>query len=160
MVSNWQTITGYQQPQIGKSVTVSALISVNEQCPIMLDIREKNNSQWDFLQIVVYAIDRGYLKPGDFFILDNAPIHGGEESWEILDELLEAKGINLVFLPKYSPELNPVELLWRYLKQTLRNLGDIKDLQTLEYAVPDVVVKVKLETILGWYWDCFEVWKK
>ncbi|EMA01131.1 IS630-type transposase ISHwa7, partial [Haloarcula vallismortis ATCC 29715] len=48
-------------------------------------------------------------------ILDNYPSHHANDVKELADEL----GIQLVFLPKYSPHLNPIEPLWRELKYAL-----------------------------------------
>jgi transposase len=56
------------------------------------------------------------LKPGDVVILDNLPGHKGEEA----AELVEAVGARLLFLPPYSPDLNPIEMLFSKLKTLLR----------------------------------------
>jgi transposase len=56
------------------------------------------------------------LKPGDIVILDNLPGHKGEEA----AELIEAAGARLLFLPPYSPDLNPIEMLFAKLKTLLR----------------------------------------
>jgi transposase len=56
------------------------------------------------------------LKPGDVVILDNLPGHKGEEA----AELVEASGARLLFLPPYSPDLNPIEMLFAKLKTLLR----------------------------------------
>jgi transposase len=67
----------------------------------------ESNTQWDFLEFVFSACEsKAYL------ICDNAVVHGGAESLDMLLEALEACGITLVFLPPYSPELNPCELVW------------------------------------------------
>ena len=48
-------------------------------------------------------------------VIDNASIHTSEA---VEDKMLqwEAKGVKLFYLPKYSPELNLIEVLWRFLK--------------------------------------------
>jgi len=52
------------------------------------------------------------LKPGQVLILDNASFHRSEES----KKLVEAAGCKLLFLPPYSPDLNPIEKLWLVMK--------------------------------------------
>ncbi len=43
-------------------------------------------------------------------------------SWHKSKNLKVAKNIEIIYLPPYSPELNPVERLWLYIKQNiLRN---------------------------------------
>ena len=49
-------------------------------------------------------------------ILDNAKAHGVEE----VRELIESKGARLLYLPPYSPDLNPIELAWSKVKYYLR----------------------------------------
>ena len=46
--------------------------------------------------------------PGDTVVVDNAPIHRNEGQ-RLLTNWLQDLGIELVFLPTYSPELNPTE---------------------------------------------------
>lgn len=59
------------------------------------------------------------LTPGDVVILDNLSSHKGPGS----RELLERRGATLLFLPPYSPDLNPIELAFAKLKQLLRSAG-------------------------------------
>jgi transposase len=56
------------------------------------------------------------LQPGDIVILDNLPGHKGNEA----AEMIEAAGARLLFLPPYSPDLNPIEMLFSKLKTLLR----------------------------------------
>lgn len=56
------------------------------------------------------------LQPGQIVILDNAKAHGVEE----VRELIESKGARLLYLPPYSPDLNPIELAWSKVKYYLR----------------------------------------
>jgi transposase len=56
------------------------------------------------------------LQPGQIVILDNAKAHGVEE----VRELIESKGARLLYLPPYSPDLNPIELAWSKVKHYLR----------------------------------------
>lgn len=56
------------------------------------------------------------LKPGDVVILDNLSSHKGSEA----ADLIEQCGATLLFLPPYSPDLNPIEMAFAKLKQLLR----------------------------------------
>lgn len=51
-------------------------------------------------------------------VLDNARFHKSEKTVE----LLENNGHQLLFLPVYSPDLNPIEKCWAVIKRKLRNL--------------------------------------
>ena len=53
-------------------------------------------------------------------IMDNASFHKGQK----LKELFEKYNHKLVFLPAYSPDLNPIENMWGTIKTNLRNYYD------------------------------------
>ena len=56
------------------------------------------------------------LKPGDVVILDNLPAHKGSR----VREAIEAAGADLLYLPPYSPDFNPIENAFAKLKALLR----------------------------------------
>jgi putative transposase len=56
------------------------------------------------------------LKPGDVVILDNLGSHKGKA----VRQAIRAVGARLVFLPKYSPDLNPIEQVFAKFKTLLR----------------------------------------
>lgn len=56
------------------------------------------------------------LKPGQCVILDNAAAHHVEG----VAELIEQTGAELLYLPPYSPDLNPIEMAWSQVKHRLR----------------------------------------
>ena len=56
------------------------------------------------------------LKPGDVVIMDNLGSHKGKA----IRQAIRAVGARLFFLPKYSPDLNPIEQLFAKLKHWLR----------------------------------------
>lgn len=60
-----------------------------------------------------------------------------QAGWHVSEELKPPSNIELVFLPPYSPELNPVERLWQWLKRhSLRNRCH-QDLEAIMDAVQD-----------------------
>ena len=56
------------------------------------------------------------LRPGDIVIMDNLGSHKGKA----VRRLIRAVGAKLIFLPKYSPDLNPIEQVFAKLKHLLR----------------------------------------
>jgi putative transposase len=56
------------------------------------------------------------LRPGDIVIMDNLGSHKGKT----VRRLIRAVGARLIFLPKYSPDLNPIEQVFAKLKHLLR----------------------------------------
>lgn len=60
------------------------------------------------------------IGPGDVVICDNLSSHKGSEAAQIIAD----KGATLLFLPPYSPDLNPIEMAFAKLKQMLRKADE------------------------------------
>ena len=56
------------------------------------------------------------LERGDTVILDNASFHKSPET----RRLIEGAGCKLIYLPPYSPDLNPIEKVWARLKKIIQ----------------------------------------
>jgi len=56
------------------------------------------------------------LRPGDIVVIDNLGSHRGK----VIRRMIRSVGARLFFLPKYSPDLNPIEQLFAKLKHWLR----------------------------------------
>lgn len=56
------------------------------------------------------------LKTGQVVIMDNASFHKSRKT----KELIESVGCRLIFLPPYSPDLNPIEKFWANMKRWIR----------------------------------------
>ena len=59
------------------------------------------------------------LRPGDVVIMDNLSSHKRQR----IRELIKDADARLVFLPAYSPDLNPIELVFAKVKQLLRSMA-------------------------------------
>lgn len=87
------------------------------------------------------------LKIGSTLILDNLSSH------KDIEDLFLKKGINLLYLPPYTPEYNPIEMMWSKIKNYLRknrseNLDELKEIITKAYAT------ISIEDIKGWFNHC------
>jgi len=58
------------------------------------------------------------VKPGSVIVLDNATFH----KKSVLPDLAQKKNCRVLFLPPYSPDLNPIEKKWAWLKKRLRKI--------------------------------------
>ena len=57
------------------------------------------------------------LKSGQIIIMDNASFHKSQRT----KKLIESAGCELLFLPPYSPELNPIEKFWANMKRWIKD---------------------------------------
>lgn len=73
------------------------------------------------------------LKPGDVVILDNLASHKSDKAQALLKE----RGAWFLFLPPYSPDLNPIEMAFAKLKAHLRRIG-ARTIEALWRAVGDI----------------------
>lgn len=76
------------------------------------------------------------LKPGDVVIMDNLRVH----KMAGVREAIEAAGAKLLFIPPYSPDLNPIELAFSKLKALLRAKA-IRTVDALWKALGDLCDK-------------------
>lgn len=61
------------------------------------------------------------LKVGQTIVMDNASFHNKVKLQNICDKYRH-KALKLIFLPPYSPELNPIEKYWATLKRRLKKI--------------------------------------
>jgi transposase len=73
------------------------------------------------------------LQPGDVVILDNLPSHKSAKA----EAVLKQRGAWFLFLPPYSPDLNPIEMAFAKLKAHLRRIG-ARTIDALWRAIGDI----------------------
>jgi transposase len=89
------------------------------------------------------------LRPGQVVVMDNLPAHKHPQ----VRSLLRARNCRLVYLPPYSPDLNPIEPAWSKLKAFLR--GVRARLQpALERAVATGLRTITAQNAKGWFRHC------
>ena len=71
-----------------------------------------------------------YLRLGDIVVMDNMRSHHVKAVREVLEE----KGMKVLYLPPYSPDLNPIEKMWSKMKALLRG-WKVRSLDLLPDAV-------------------------
>jgi transposase len=61
-------------------------------------------------------LDGKYIEKGSIIVMDNTKFHKRRE----LEKLARDSECSILFLPAYSPDLNPIEQFWSWLKRKLR----------------------------------------
>lgn len=88
----------------------------------------------------------GSLHTGDIVIMDNLRSHKVAG----VAELIEATGAMILYLPPYSPDLNPIEQMWSKVKAYLRMIK-ARTVDSLLDAIPYAFSTVAVSDIVGWY---------
>lgn len=89
------------------------------------------------------------LRHGDVVVMDNLSSHKRER----VRELIEAAGARLLFLPPYSPDLNPIEMIFAKIKQLLRSIKT-RTQDALWKAMQSVLDKVTTSDAINCYKHC------
>jgi len=89
------------------------------------------------------------LSEGQVVVMDNLGAHRPKK----IRELIEARGAELVFMPSYSPDLNPIEEAFSKIKNTLRKLG-ARSHEALLEAMEEALSKVTPADAAGWFGHC------
>lgn len=93
------------------------------------------------LVVACFEHFRRRLTKPTLVVLDNAAIHTGEEFQDAIDEW-RADGLYVRFLPPYSPELNLIEILWRFIKYRWLPLDATQSFDRLTEALLEVLAGV------------------
>lgn len=99
-----------------KTTTLIAALGIEGvRCSTVLDGPVNADAFEAFVEQVLLP----QLQPGDVVVMDNLASHKRPRC----RELIESVGADLLFLPPYSPDLNPIELIFAKIKETLRSLA-------------------------------------
>lgn len=89
------------------------------------------------------------LKPDDVVVMDNLRSHHVQEVKQIFDNA----GIRFLYLPPYSPDLNPIEKMWSKIKAILRK-RKIRSADRLPSSVADALKLVTVSDCEHWFHSC------
>jgi len=89
------------------------------------------------------------LKPGDVVVMDNLSAHKVDG----VHQRIEQCGAELLYLPPYSPDLNPIEKAWAALKQILRS-AKARSAEALDLAIAQALPAITPENAQAWFRLC------
>jgi transposase len=89
------------------------------------------------------------LQPGDVVVLDNLSAHRVAG----IEQKVEACGAKLLYLPPYSPDLNPIEKAWSKFKQFLRSVK-ARTAEALDQAVTQALRTITADNAQAWFRHC------
>jgi transposase len=89
------------------------------------------------------------LRTGDVVVMDNLSPHKSDPTLA----LIRAAGAQVLFLPAYSPDLNPIEKMWSKIKARLRAM-EARTPEDLVRAIGQALAQVTPQDALGWFASC------
>ena len=89
------------------------------------------------------------MQPGDVVILDNLSAHKVPG----IAASIAACGARLIYLPPYSPDLNPIEQAWSKFKQFLRS-AKARTAEALDQAITEALKTITPDNAAAWFHHC------
>ena len=131
---HWRTLT-----VLAALTTTGVLASMSIESPTDGDV---------FLAFVEQVL-APRLEPGHVVILDNLSAHKVRG----VRQLIEDRGAQVLYLPPYSPDLNPIEQAWSKLKQRLL-VVKARVVQQLEPALADALSAITAQNAQAFFRHC------
>ncbi len=102
-----------------KRITVISAYS-NQTKKLIAPFYFQGNTNSEMFNLWIKEILLPELKPNQTIIMDNAAFHKNK----ITEELIKAANCNLLYLPPYSPDFNPIEQKWGHVKSAVKKIRD------------------------------------
>jgi transposase len=103
----------------------------------------------EVFRVYVRDILRPILRAGDLVIMDNLSPHKSEATLGLIREA----GAEILFLPAYSPDLNPIEKMWSKIKACLRS-AEARTQVDLIQAIGAALQRVTRSDAMSWFASC------
>lgn len=99
----------------------------------------------DYLEHILFPT----LRENDIVIMDNMRTHRAK----VVKDLAERMNIHILYLPAYSPDLNPIEKMWSKIKSILRKLKT-RTVEELKIAVDTAFKEISISDCRSWFNSC------
>ena len=103
----------------------------------------------DIFLVFVGEVLAPTLRAGDVVIWDNLGAHRSQ----VVREAVESRGATVIFLPPYSPDMNPIERCWSKIKTYLR-AAKARTREALETAIKQALATVTESDARAWFEHC------
>jgi transposase len=128
----------------GKNQTLIASLSLEGGMGAALSIEGATDSE--LFEAYVEEFLAPTLTAGQVVVLDKLGAHRTER----VRELVEERGADLLFLPSYSPDLNPIEEAFSKIKNLVRKAA-ARTREALDEAISEAMSAITLEDAAGWF---------
>jgi len=121
---------------MSKNLNVLGFLNVNKQKVFASVTFDKVDSDVVIGHFDLFA--KEIIKPTTV-VLDNASIHTSMKFKEKIEQW-KAAGLTLFYLPPYSPQLNPIEILWKFMKYYWIEFTAYKSAKDMKNYVEKVLI--------------------
>lgn len=142
---NQRVVESTLLPSGPRTTTLAVIGSTGIIAPLVLSGAVNGTIFYGYIEQCVVPT----LKRGDILFMDNLSAHKVAG----LDLLIESCGAQLIYLPPYSPDFNPIELAWSKVKTKLRQLK-ARTFPALIKALKQALLAITPEDVQGWFAHC------
>lgn len=139
----------YGDVPVNRGRNQTLICAVSAEGGLLAPMQVEGGTTGDVFAAYVREVLAPTLRPGDVVCLDNLSSH----KTPAVRAAFEAAKVDVLFLPRYSPEHNPVELLWAQVKLSLRRIG-ARTAEALDAAITAALRAVSVEDVGGWFRHC------
>ena len=130
----------------GTNTTLLASMSLEGMGPSMA---VEGSTNKEVFEVYVEHFLAPTLKEGQVMVMDNLSAHKGERARKLIEE----RGCQLLYLPPYSPDLNPIEEAFSKVKRLLRVIG-ARTKEALVEAIGKALDAVSVKDAKGFFTYC------
>lgn len=131
----------------GKNVTL--LASITREVGLGSCLAIEGSTTREVFETYLEGVLAPTLKPGQIVVMDNLSAHKGER----VKEIIEARGCELLYLPPYSPDFNPIEQAFSKIKGLLRRV-EARTREALIDAMGWALSAVSAKDARGFFGHC------
>jgi transposase len=141
-----ERVLGRAPQNYGQNVTILGALSYTGLEAVMT---VEGATDADVFRAYVHEVLCPTLREGDVVVADNLSAHKAAG----VQEAIAAKGARLLYLPPYSPDLNPIERCWSTIKTFLR-AAKARTREALDAAVTSALATVTASDARAWFAPC------
>ena len=115
----------------GKKFKRTNMVAGQNQGKIIAPLQYSGPTNSQLFELWFESVLLTAIAVGSVIVMDNASFHRKA----VLRQIALTAGCRVIFLPPYSPDLNPIEFYWAWLKQKLRKIiSDFPDFDSALFA--------------------------
>ena len=141
-----QRVLGSAPQNHGENVTMLGALSC-AGLEAMMTVNGATDA--DVFRVYIQEVLAPTLSEGDIVVMDNLSAHKVAG----VREAVEARGAQLLYLPPYSPDLNPIERCWSKIKTALR-AANARTREALDEAITLALATVTESDARAWFKHC------